>query len=156
MIGVPVGRNAAFREDDETHQALRTLGYTPSEIGRTAGSLPSEMATEDKLRLSLRALSAEHSTEVSERAEQQVESIKPKNTPNAEPPPESDAYWQGRKDEKALGRPSVSGPKPKAGPAPRKAADPAKAAMRDLKNIQRLAKVARGKKATARPRRPYR
>ena len=154
MIGVLVGRNAAFREDDETHQALRTLGYTPSEIGRTAGSLPSEMATEDKLRLSLRALSAEHSTEVSERAEQQVESIKPKNTPNAEPPPESDAYWQGRKDEKALRRPSVAGPRPKAGPASKRQAqaDP----MRVAKQLSKLAKMAKGKPAKRAPRRPYR
>ena len=95
-----MGRNASFSADDETASTLRDLGYTDEEISRTAGSLPDSMATEDRLRLSLRALSAHNSEEVSRRAEESAPAPNPKLR-RTDPVDDSEAYWRGRKDQAA-------------------------------------------------------
>lgn len=89
-----MSRTASFSEDDETHQALRSLGYSQAEIGATAGQLPSDMETETKLRLSLRALSAESSRVREEQAQEKVAPV----IESSEFKKENKAYNEGRRD----------------------------------------------------------
>jgi hypothetical protein len=99
-------RNESFRADDETNETLRSLGYSEEEIGATAGQLPSEMEQEEKLRLSLRALSAEHATSVQQRAEAAAPPFNPKVHSKQDEPPQDneEAYRRGRSDERYLRR----------------------------------------------------
>ena len=95
-------RTESFRADDETHRTLNDLGYSEEEIGATAGQLPSEMETEEKLRLSLRALSAQRSEDISQKAKATSPPPNPKvfnkaDVPISELSPR-EAHRRGRQD----------------------------------------------------------
>jgi hypothetical protein len=143
-----VSRTEAFGADDETHEVLKSLGYKHSEIHAATSNLPSDMATEDKIRTSLRALSQNHSEQVTERAEQQASQFKPKNQGNARTAPDNPDYWQGRKDEATLSKankPPKTARTGGGGRQPRQV-DPAVAAYRKAKQVQKLARMMKGKR----------
>lgn len=136
-----MGRNSAFSEGSGVPTAsdqLRKLGYSDDEIGATAHSLPSTMGEEDKLRTSLRALSAHHSEQVQKDASTRVDTFPAKNQGNARTPNNNDDYWAGRKDQAAESKqnkpPKTATPSRKRAPAP---------GAKEYKTAKSLAKMAR-------------
>ena len=139
------GRSEAF-DDGSAEGTLRDLGYSDDEIGATAGQLPGSMAQEDRLRTSLRALSAETSRNVQERAQEraQVDQIQPKNEKIGSTARDNGDYWQGRKDQAAESK--QNRPPKSATPRATREVDPAVKAQRQAKNAQKLARMLRGTK----------
>lgn len=143
-----MSRVEAFGADDETHEVLGRLGYSHDEIHAVTGNLPSDMASEDKVRIGLRALSAEKSRTVQESAEAKVEQTSPKNPGNARTQPDNPDYWQGRRDEALARRGNQNqAPKPKARTTRQaRPQHPAQNALKQAKQLQRMARLLGGKK----------
>jgi hypothetical protein len=126
-----MGRLESFSADDEAADTLRHLGYSEEQIGATAGQLESSMGTEERLRLSLRALSAQHSESIQEKAEAAAPPANPKMFEKQERPVEGEdqgAYERGRRDERYLRRNDPNYVPPPRKPRARKPVDPARAA----------------------------
>lgn len=145
-----MSRNESFKADDETSSTLRDLGYSEDEIGATNGQLPGSMAQEDRLRTSLRALSAETSRNVQERAQEraQVDQIQPKNEKIGSTSKDNGDYWQGRKDQAAESK--QNRPPKSATPRAVRQVDPAQKAARQAKQAAKLARMLTGKKTRRR------
>jgi hypothetical protein len=131
--------------EDEAVSSLRNLGYSDDEIAKTNGQLPSEMAAEDRLRLSLRALSAEHSRQAQEKAVQGAPAPNPKVFPGPATD-DSDEYWRGRRDAAALSKTNQPPKQPRQRtqrqPARKKQASP----LASYKKMNALARKARGRR----------
>ena len=135
------------RTDDfagEAHEALSNLGYSHAEIAATNGALPESMGTEERLRHSLRALQDVHTETVQRKVAERISTpFNPKQFPEAAPKPDADAaYWQGRKDA-AFARKSNGNQTPK---APRATRPPPDKTMARVRKLQKLARLAGGKK----------
>ncbi len=139
-----MGRSDAF--EDEAVTSLRNLGYSEDEIGRTAGD-PSiaGLGTEERLRVSLRALSDEHSRKVQEPFENERLAKSGEEEAN-------NAYNEGRKsgEREALKRMSQSQKEAKArtprAPRPKSAATQRREAMSSVRTLSHLARLAKGKR----------
>lgn len=133
-------RNAAFGADEESSSVLKSLGYSEEEISGTPGE-----ATPDDLRTSLRKLSAAHSSDVQERHQPTVQP-NPKFAKTVDTP-DSEDYWQGRKDEAVARKdnmnPGGGAPKPKSPNPGRRSpqSDPQRQMKQTMKQLGRIAKT---------------
>ena len=133
-------RNEAFGADEESSSVLKSLGYTAEQISGTPGE-----GTPDDLRTSLRQLSAAHTTEV-QREHQPSVQPNPKFQKTVDTP-DSEDYWQGRKDEAVARKdnmnPGSGAPKPKSPNPGRRSpqTDSNRQARQAMKQLGRIAKT---------------
>lgn len=145
-----MGRSGSF-EDGSAEGTLRDLGYSDEEIGKTAGSLPSQMADEDRLRLSLRALSSHNTEEVQRKAAARTgvsgnpDLFEKQERPSKDPDVE---YERGRRDERFLKKNDPNYVKPQRARTQRtpSARQQRAALMGTAKTLSALARAAKGKK----------
>lgn len=140
-----MGRSEGF--EDEAVKALRNLNYSEDEIAATAGQLPTELGTEERLRRSLRALDARHSEQTLERHAPAVQP-NPKMFEKQESPPkdEDEAYNRGRRDERYLKRNDPNYVRPPRPARPKSAATQRREMMAPVRKWGSLAKKAQGRR----------
>jgi hypothetical protein len=137
---------------DEASSTLHDLGYSDDEIHATHGQLPPSMATEDKLRLSLRALDAHNTERVQHKVEANTTvAANPKLFDKQERPSTNpdEEYARGRRDERFLKRNDPSYVKPQKEPRPPRpptARQQRQALVGKAQTLGKLARMAKGSK----------